>query len=268
MPNHVTNELEFIGAPERVKELRDKCMTERSPFSLQAFCPMPEDLQGTTSPAKIVSEEELQEWLGKQKRGELSEWEKDSRPITQREQKEFRAKYGVDNWYDWRTANWGTKWDCYEHRGESDTTIMFETAWSTPIVALLKLSHQFPDVIISVRYADEDFGSNVGTYILDKGDIANIYQPEYSKESVQLAMDISGDTGYWLEERLVEDVTDEGELDEFNTWLVEIAHDEGNLIEEYPLPVLEKLLEFAVRDEQYERASAIKRLIKLKLKVD
>jgi hypothetical protein len=60
----------------------------------------------------------------------------------------------------------------------------------------------------------------------------------------------------------------DGELDEFNTWLVEIAHEEGNLLEEYAIPVLEKLLELAIKDEQFERAGAIKQMMKLKLNAD
>ena len=266
MPNHVTNEVKFLGSVERIKELREKCKGEASPFSFQSFCPMPDELQGTTSPVKIVTAEELEEWKRKRDNGELSEWEKDSRPITEQEQWELKGKYGADNWYDWHIHNWGTKWDCYSHRGEGDDSfVIFETAWSTPMRAMLELSRLFDDITIEVRYADEDFGSNVGEYTLQGGEIVDVYQPEYSKDSVRLAMEILGDMSYWIEDRLVEDVKDEDELDDFNTWIVEIAHEEGNLLDEYALPVLEKLLELAIQDEQFERAGAIKRLIKLKL---
>jgi len=264
MPNHVTNEVTFLGSKSRIKELREKCKGDKSPFSFQAFCPMPNELQGTSSPAKIVTEKELQEWKDKVAKGELSELEKEYRPITKSEQKELISKYGFDNWYDWHLENWGTKWDCYDHRGEGDDGfIIFETAWSTPMLALGKLSRMFDDITIEVKYADEDFGSNVGTYTLQDGKIVDIYQPEYGKDSIKLAMDILGDMSYWLEDRLVEDVEDE--LDDFQGWLVEIAHEEGNLLEEYPLPVLERLQELAIRDEQYERANDIKNKIKLKL---
>lgn len=265
MPNHVTNEVVFLGSADRIKELMERCKGLASPFSFQSFCPMPDELQGTSSPAKVVTEQELQEWKRKVENGELSEWEKEYRPITKEEQWELKGKYGADNWYDWHIHNWGTKWDCYSHRGESESSIIFETAWSTPIRALLKLSELYPDIQIDVRYADEDFGSNVGTYTLLDGNIQEIYQPDYSKESIKLAMDILGDMSYWLEDRLIEDVQDDTELDDFNTWLIEIAHEEGNLLEEYSVPVLAKLQELAIRDEQYERAGAIKQVIKLKL---
>lgn len=269
MPNHVTNEVKFLGSVDRIKELREKCKGEDRPFSFQSFCPMPEELQGTSSPAKIVTEQGLQEWKDKLANGELSEWEKDYRPITEKEQWDLKGKYGADNWYDWHIHNWGTKWDCYDHRGEGDDSfIIFETAWSTPIRALLELSRQFDDVTIEVRYADEDFGSNVGTYTLQGGEIVEAYQPDYSKDSVKLAMEILGDMSYWIEDRLCEDVQDDSELDDFTTWLVEIAHEEGNLLEEYAIPVLEKLQELAIGDEDYERANKIKRLISVKLNAD
>jgi hypothetical protein len=133
---------------------------------------------------------------------------------------------------------------------------------------MLYLSELFDDITIEVRYADEDFGSNVGTYTLQDGEIIEMYQPDYSKDSIKLAMEILGDMSYWIEERLCEDVQDDNELDDFQGWLVEIAHEEGNLLEEYAVPVLDKLLELAIQDEQFERAGQIKQMIKLKLNSD
>jgi hypothetical protein len=265
MPNHVTNQVTFLGSTERIKELRAKCKTDKSPFSFNAFYPIPDELVGTSSPAKIVTEQELQEWKDKLAKGELSDWDKDYRPITQKESANLISKYGYDNWYNWQIENWGTKWDCYDHIEIEEGEIHFNTAWSTPMYALTKLSLMFDDLTIEVQYADEDFGSNVGTYSLQGGELVDLYQPEYSKESVRLAMDILGDTEYWVTDRLC-DVEDE--LEGIDAWLVEIAHEEGYLLEEYPIQVLERLLELAIADEQFERAGAIKQMIKLKLNLD
>ena len=267
MPNHITNQVTFLGSTERIKELRAKCKTDKSPFSFQGFSPRPQELEGTTSPAKIVSDEEIKVWKDKLANGELTEWEKEYRPISEKESADMIKKYGYNNWYDWNIQNWGTKWDCYSHVELEDSQIHFDTAWSTPMLAMMKLSILFEDITIEVKYADEDFGSNVGTYTLQGGQLVDMYQPDYSKESVRLAMDILGDTEYWITDRLCE-VEDEVELEDFELWLVEIAHEEGNLLEEYPVPVLEKLLELAIQDEQYERAGAIKQMIKLKLNSD
>ena len=267
MPNHVTNQVTFLGSTTRIKELREKCKGDKTPFSFQAFYPMPQELQGTSSPAKIVTKQELKEWKDKLASGELKEWEKDYRPITSGEQFDLISKYGCDNWYDWHLEHWGTKWDCYSHVEDDECNVTFDTAWSTPIRALRYLSELFDDVTIEVKYADEDFGSNVGTYTLQGGVIVDIYQPEYSKESVKLAMQIIGDYEYWLTDRLCE-LEDNTELEGFDLWLVEIAHEESYLLEEYPICVLGLLFDMAMADEQYERAGQIKQLMKLKLNSD
>ena len=267
MPNHVTNQVTFLGSTTRIKELREKCKGTDSPFSFQAFYPMPQELQGTSSPAKVVSDKELREWKDKLASGELKEWERDYRPITLKEQTYLISKYGCDNWYDWHLEHWGTKWDCYSHVEDDECNITFDTAWSTPIRVLLELSRMFDDITIEVKYADEDFGSNVGTYTLLGGHIESMYQPSYSKESVKLAMEILSDTEYWVTDRLCE-VENDAELEGFDLWLVEIAHDEGYLLEEYPICVLGLLFDMAVADEQYERAGQIKQLMKLKLNSD
>lgn len=82
-------------------------------------------------------------------------------------------------WYNWSIENWGTKWNCYEiehcHEGFS-----FWTAWSTPEGVMRALSAQFPDVTITVDFADEDTGGgNCGRYVLTGGDIQASYQGDY-----------------------------------------------------------------------------------------
>ena len=49
-------------------------------------------------------------------------------------------QHGYANWYDWRVANWGTKWDVGDKDAdvgytEGDTTVgfSFDSAWSPPI---------------------------------------------------------------------------------------------------------------------------------------
>ena len=71
--------------------------------------------------------------------------------------------HGYVDWYDWRCAKWGTKWNVchYRHQGGE---VWFETAWSHPWPVLEALSRQFPDCVFAVSYADEDIGSNAGAY--------------------------------------------------------------------------------------------------------
>lgn len=51
-----------------------------------------------------------------------------------------KEKHGFINWYDWKVANWGTKWDvCGEDGADpavpegNDLHISFDSAWSPPV---------------------------------------------------------------------------------------------------------------------------------------
>jgi hypothetical protein len=66
---------------------------------------------------------------------ELEDVESPSRDSAERQQ-ELIAKYGANDWYNWRVQNWGTKWDTdVEDPDISDDgltldTGYFETAWA------------------------------------------------------------------------------------------------------------------------------------------
>lgn len=67
-------------------------------------------------------------------------------------------KYGFDNWYDWRCANWGTKWNaCDSNYNEDEETLTFDTAWSVPIPILAKISQENPEKTMDV-YSEEETG--------------------------------------------------------------------------------------------------------------
>ena len=73
---------------------------------------------------------------------------------------------------DFNRKVWGTKWNACEPQADpSAGSAQFETAWSCPVGVLRKLSERFPDESISVTYADEDIGSNCGTFTLKAGQI-------------------------------------------------------------------------------------------------
>lgn len=53
-----------------------------------------------------------------------------------------RPKEEDENWYDWNTENWGTKWDMRVYRcsfEDEELTLYGETAWNAPIGILKKL---------------------------------------------------------------------------------------------------------------------------------
>lgn len=73
------------------------------------------------------------------------------------------AKYGYETWYEWSIANWGTKWDAYNHAladDSSDTVFRcyYETAWSPAYPVLEAMSAAFPELSFRMAYADEGGG--------------------------------------------------------------------------------------------------------------
>jgi hypothetical protein len=46
-----------------------------------------------------------------------------------------------EDWYEWRVANWGTKWNGYDGRISDDgSTFTFDTAWAPPLPIIKKLA--------------------------------------------------------------------------------------------------------------------------------
>lgn len=63
------------------------------------------------------------------------------------------------NWYDWHCDHWGVKWNCsYDHEGETESTMQFDTPWAEPAPVIRQLSKMFPDQTIRHEYAYEDDG--------------------------------------------------------------------------------------------------------------
>jgi len=113
---------------------------------------------------------------------------------------EFK-QYGEDNWYDYCTREWHTKWNSYWHDDnieyeEGSSTIRFLTAWSAPDTIIKRLSEMFSDAEFEHKWADEDFGSNCGYCIWQNGEVLETYLPaDSSKEAYEFAAEI-------LEEKL------------------------------------------------------------------
>lgn len=100
-------------------------------------------------------------------------------------------EYGAPDWYDWRINNWGTKWNAYETKLLNDNSIGFQTAWSTPLDIIKALSLQYPSLQFEVKYADEDYGYNVGEYTYKNGEMTKEYIPKAgSEQATKMAEEI------------------------------------------------------------------------------
>lgn len=95
--------------------------------------------------------------------------------------------HGCVDWYNWRCEHWGSKWNVchYRHHGSE---VWFETALMHPWPVLEALSRQFPAEVFSVSYADEDIGSDTGTYEMQNGKLLTGGEPDDgSREAFELA---------------------------------------------------------------------------------
>jgi len=75
--------------------------------------------------------------------------------------------FSGNNWYDWNVRNWGTKWDVanqnddeyadtqLQDEGKDFLSYRFNTAWSPPTEAIVKLSTQYPDLDFELSYEEE-----------------------------------------------------------------------------------------------------------------
>ena len=71
---------------------------------------------------------------------------------------------------DFNREAWGTKWNAYEQIVDlEEGYLLFDTAWSCPQPLLTALSKLHPTEEIHVVFADEDIGSNCGSFTLLNG---------------------------------------------------------------------------------------------------
>jgi hypothetical protein len=162
MPNWVYNGLTIEGKPDSVKQLMEQM---NQPFvrvhdnwniKTQQF-----EKQQVTYPNpvfafwNIIKPTNMEAYDGPQpKNKDLAE----------------AMMFASDHWYDWNVRNWGTKWDVAVSSVDThpDTTVEdtvngenhvvhynFQTAWSRPMPALLKLSEQYPDLLFTLSYEEE-----------------------------------------------------------------------------------------------------------------
>ena len=235
MPNHVIHRLYIHGDNEQdVKSF----IRGKAAIDFDKIIPMPEELEDTPAPTPMETEDDINK------------------------HHELMQKWGASNWYDWRLSNWDTKWNAYEVN-KYDNVVEFQTAWSTPYAIFVKLSELFPDVLVSVRYSDEDFGHNVGEFDLFNGEEVNVNQPEGgSREAYELAMEIQygGVDEYYFEDDFIELYDDE--LTKYTQSMIDIAYDNNIFPYEdcnWHTLVLEQFKEKLMEDEKYEIVAIIQK---------
>jgi len=172
MPNHVTN---IITVDSMMEEISNKLYGNKNEDGEEVLVdfnkikPLPKELIGTRSP-------------GGQKEGESDERYKER-------VENLIKKYRYSNWYDWKVANWGTKWNAYSI-SVGINYFKFQTAWDHPRLIVESLSSIFPTVRFEVKYADEDAGQNIGDYVMQNGDVLEDNELIEDMDRLQFACDI------------------------------------------------------------------------------
>jgi len=150
MPNWCNNTIELSGPKDKIKKLFDK--TKASGEFLQQLYPCPEELDITAGRVGGDDDPEQIELVAKEKAN--------------------LEKYGYSNWYDWKVAQWGTKWDVDVENLElskDGTTITgwFDSAWAPPLEAYN-------------YFLDKNKDCSIKSYYYEGGcDFAGLYEDFY-----------------------------------------------------------------------------------------
>lgn len=150
MPNYCENTLIVKGDLDQLADFKNKVLKvtpeKELQFTMETLFPTPTELLGETSPQMFRGDNDDEK--------AKEEWQ--NRVI------KLKEKYGHTDWYDWRIANWGTKWDACspyyvdEDNGES-LTIGYYTAWSPNIYWLKKVSVMYPNLKFSLLYEESGY---------------------------------------------------------------------------------------------------------------
>jgi hypothetical protein len=208
MPNHITNRVEIKSAEIREAIAGDK---DHPHIDFNKIIPMPEALKIESG---SMGEMGVKAIMGKKynynpfmsHEETMRRWEKYSDEEKEKALELGRlylrnyADHGHATWYDWCVEKWGTKWNAYSQKLEGDS-IIFDTAWATPSLIWEALSKKYPDQKFTIKYADEDIGSNCGVLT-------------YSVGTLVAEQDMSGDDDFayqvkgWDKDEITE--TEEG----------------------------------------------------------
>ena len=152
MPNWCNNIVTIEGEEAEIDRLVEFMKSEHGEFDFNKLVPYPGEFR---SADEIHNEIRKLTWR-RPKGRPLSDEEEHK---LQELQKAAPEKDGFNSGgYEWRYENWGTKWPArvtqvdraFPHKVE----YTFDTAWSPPEPVILELAIKFPDVNITLDYAE------------------------------------------------------------------------------------------------------------------
>lgn len=193
MPNHIAHRVKFIG--EQLAEASQFVQSQDGngdicPFDFQKIVPRPKDLDITSNGLVMYLQNPftihhpcstLIDGIRKAK----LEWVQNFAQACIN-----LNKHGHASWYLWSLEHWGTKWNAYDQRQIEPGYFYFKTAGSHPRPIFIALSKRFPELTISVEYADEEIGFNLGRLEYRAGICRDAGTPTKLTEAKKFAMDL------------------------------------------------------------------------------
>lgn len=192
MPNHITNKLYVIDSGSHSKqEIIKSCLNDEGHFDFNKIIPIDKRFEDSEFHSGIIARAKkaigIKTFLHEDKPIEKTVYipdgaseEEKKEAIKQEINKviksiELYRDTGYFYWYDAQRDSWGTKWNAYDqptdgYSGEEEY-IQFDTAWCMPEPIFIALSEKFPDATFKIIFADEDTGSNCGTFSIKDGEV-------------------------------------------------------------------------------------------------
>lgn len=133
MPNHVFNNIKVTGSEEAITAFKEKAHFDEREFSYWHF---------VTPPAEALTSGEY--WA--------------TRGYVKGEETGFTP----NNWYEFNTREWGTKWDSYDidvQIAPKSFFASFSSAWSPPMPVFQAMVEQHPELEFEFYWCEEqDWG--------------------------------------------------------------------------------------------------------------
>lgn len=207
MPNHIKNRLILHGTPEQVKEVVEQYSTFYPSVQGKSYDDEPRYKKGGAF--GFLSKEGIFRVRDQQPAVGVPEgWEPDmekeftrfpdfSKVIPPPDHPAYRDEPNQEAvrdspfwWYNWNCDNWGTKWNAYSCTKEAENIYFFETAWSSVPEIITVMSLAFPAVSFQYDYADEDTGSNTGSFTFLAGEMTGSTFVNGSTQAYEMAFEL------------------------------------------------------------------------------
>lgn len=166
MPNWCNNSLFVEGDLNELEDFKSKVLIphehikDSMDFTMENLYPTPPELLEMTSPVM---------W-----RGEADDAE--GKAEFEKMVSELESRYGYTDWYGWRIANWGCKWDANDsYVDEYDSECLgidYTTAWSPNEGWIKYASEKYPNLKFRLSYEEPGVGF-CGLLICEGGEVVS-----------------------------------------------------------------------------------------------